>query len=114
MITGIFYQGVQLFTTTTISQAATGVITLQGYNFNLLDGVILSATNYYNLTALNAYHYITGFTRQSPISGGAIPYIVQDENNLTIALPTIWGACTATFIPFNSAGYSTSPLIIFV
>lgn len=105
MITSIAVNGVKLFSNFTITRGSSAIITLQGYNFTKLTGILLSATRpqfYASLTAINF------FTRQSGLTGELLTYTVLSDNAVELKLPIRDTQCTVQFIPFNAAGWSES------
>lgn len=103
-ISDMFYNGVQLFESITLSPGVTGNVLLKGNRFNDITSVLLSTNNssyYTNLTSIDT------FTRQTPISGQVVKYTVIDDNRMTVDMPSI-NSGSIRFIPFNLAGYSFS------
>ena len=105
-ITSLFYNGILLQNDLTISSSASGAIILNGSMFNHTQNILFSSNNdtvYDNLTT------ITGFTKQSDISGQVVPFSIVNENIITLDSPPITGG-KIRFIPFNKAGYDFSDL----
>lgn len=110
MITSIAYNGIKLYSELTIKANQLSAAQLQGYNFDKLLNVVLSANN---LAALPSLTCIDIFKRQPPISGALIEYIVLDKNNLLVKIPRLIEECKIQFIPYNVAGYSESSKTLF-
>ena len=82
-------------------------IDLKGTRFDLLDGLILSASNNDSLTGSEVFG---GFSRQADITGKKIDYTVNSGNSITLTLSTAdyTSSGNLAFVPYNSAGWSTS------
>jgi hypothetical protein len=89
----------------------TGNIILEGYNFDLLDGVLLSSNNstiYQSVTSIK----ILG-TQNTTISGQLLEFSVINKNILTFYVPALYPAfrspnALVVFVPFNKAGFATT------
>ncbi len=107
-VTGLFVNGVRLedplvYDTTPSNDLD---IKLQGMRFNLLDGLVLSASDTSSLTSVDVFDQ---FTRQGAISGQSIDYTVNSENSISVTLPVSDDFTgTFAFVPYNSAGWDTS------
>jgi len=107
-VTGLFVNGVRLedpivYDTTPSDDLD---IKLQGMRFNLLDGLVLSASDTSSLTSVDVFDQ---FTRQGAVSGQAIDYTVNSENSISVTLPVSDDFTgTFAFVPYNSAGWDTS------
>jgi hypothetical protein len=107
-VTGLFVNGVRLQEPIVYDTLPSDdlEISLEGMRFNLLDGLILSASNTNSLTSVDVFDQ---FTRQGAITGQQIDYTVNSENSISLTLPTsddLEG--TFAFVPYNSAGWDTS------
>ena len=107
-VTGLFVNGVRLedplvYDTTPSNDLE---IKLQGMRFNLLDGLVLSASDTSSLTSVDVFDQ---FTRQGAVSGQSIDYTVNSENSISVTLPVSDDFTgTFAFVPYNSAGWDTS------
>lgn len=107
-VTGLFVNGTRLqdplvYDTTPSNDLE---IKLEGMRFNLLDGLILSASDTSSLTSVSAFDQ---FTRQGPITGQPLDYTVNSENSISLTLPMSDDLVGSfAFVPYNSAGWDTS------
>jgi hypothetical protein len=107
----MFYNGVLVDYNIPLTPGLTGNIILEGYNFDLLDGVLLSSNNstvYQSLTSIK----ILG-TQNTVISGQLLDYSVINKNILTFNIPALYPAfrspnALVVFIPFNKVGFDTT------
>lgn len=105
MITSISVFGDKLYETVSVNTLKLSSVSLQGYNFDKLQGVVLSSTN---TSALPSLTSIEIFKRQPPISGYLSNYTVIDKNNLVVNIPRFLVNTQIQIVPFNIAGYSES------
>lgn len=107
-VTGLFVNGVRLQDPIVYDTAPANdlEIKLEGMRFNLLDGLILSASDTSSLTSVNV---IDQFTRQGAITGQSLDYTVNSENSISLTLPVSDDLVGSfAFVPYNSAGWDTS------
>ena len=106
-VTGLFVNGVRLQEPVLYDTLPPDdlEISLEGMRFNLLDGLILSASDTDSLASVDVFDE---FTRQGAISGQPINYTVNSENSLSLTLPVSALSGTFAFVPYNSAGWDTS------
>lgn len=111
-ITNMFYDGVLVDTNINITPGLTGNIILEGYNFDLLEGVLLSASNPTIFTSLTSIK-IQG-QQNTTITGQLITkYGIINKNIITFNIPKLFPPfrnpnIQLLFVPFNKAGYATS------
>lgn len=106
MITSIYYNGEKLYSDLTIDGGENGWITLLGYNFTNMAGLIASASDPTTFDSITA---VENFTRQSAISGKLITdYTILNDNTIVFRMPEVYTTSLISFIPFNVAGYSHS------
>jgi len=110
-ITNIFFNGFPANGSITLQPGVTANIILEGYSFNLIDGIMLSSNNltlFTNITAID----ILGNQMQT-ITGQLVPeYTVINKNVLTFNLPQLYPNfrnpnAILTFVPFNKAGFDS-------
>jgi hypothetical protein len=110
-VTNMFYNGVLVDNNIPLVPGLTGNIILEGYNFDLLDGVLLSSNNstiYQSVTSIK----ILG-TQNTTISGQLLEFSVINKNILTFYVPALYPAfrspnALVVFVPFNKAGFATT------
>ena len=107
-VTGLFVNGVRLQDPVVYDTLPSNdlEIKLEGMRFNLLDGLILSASDISSLTSVNVFDQ---FTRQGAITGQPLDYTVESENSISLTLPITNDLVGSfAFVPYNSAGWDTS------
>jgi hypothetical protein len=107
-VTGLFVNGVRLEDPLVYDTAPLNdlEISVEGMRFDLLDGLLLSASDTSSLTSVSAFDQ---FTRQGAITGQPLDYTVNSENSISLTLP-VPDSLTGTFafVPYNSAGWDTT------
>ena len=112
-ITDVFFKGVQLHEDLQfLSDEFNGPVQLNGYGFNNTQHVLLSSTDTTLFTTLTT---ISGFDRQSPITGILIPFNIVNDNTISLNLSARGNIESdddvfIRLIPFNNVGYSFSDL----
>ena len=110
-ITNMFYDGILIDDNINVNQGLSGSVILEGYNFDLLDGLLLSSNNpgiYTSLTAIK----ILG-AQNTTISGQLIDYSLINKNIITFKIPDLYPPflnpnAFLIFLPFNKVGYASS------
>jgi hypothetical protein len=107
-VTGLFVNGSRLQDPLVYDTAPLNdlEISVEGMRFDLLDGLLLSASDTSSLTSVSAFDQ---FTRQGAITGQPLDYTVNSENSISLTLP-VPDSLTGTFafVPYNSAGWDTT------
>lgn len=111
-ITNMYWDGSLASSNIVLTPGLTGVVVLEGYNFNLVDGIMLSSNNltlFADITSVNVFG-----TQVGSITGQLIDeYNVINKNIVLFTLPKLYPNfrypnAKLTIVPFNKAGYSTS------
>jgi len=111
-ITNMYYNGILVDNNVTITDSITATILLEGYNFKLMDGLLLSSNNvtlFSNLTSIS----IEG-TLNTTITGQLLKeYTVISDSVIIFNLPVLTPNfrnpyALLTFVPFNKAGFDTT------
>jgi len=112
-------------TYTTVTCGFSGVRIFEGYNFDSVQGVLLStfanedlaglnAVGTYALTGVSALSYLSGgATIDPPLSGvfltvgtSAATYTLNSYNSMSVTFPTISAPGIIDIIPINAAGFA--------
>ena len=107
-VTNLYYNGVLIDSNFTVVAGVTGQVLILGTNFNLIDGLLLSASNQSIFTSLTSI-YVQG-KDPGTITGQLLNnYVVRKNNSLIFNLPFLYPTLanpnvTLTFVPFNKAG----------
>jgi|APFre7841882654_1041346.scaffolds.fasta_scaffold02971_13 hypothetical protein len=111
-ITNMYFDGVLVDMNVTINYGVTANIILQGYNYTLLDGILLSSNNttlFTNLTSIQI-----GGKFNETITGQLLQnYTVINDSVLTFNLPSLTPDFRSSYallviVPFNQAGFDTT------
>lgn len=104
MITGVFYKGFRQFADVVVNTDGLSSVRLEGYNFNTVNGVMLSASSTTGLPLTSV-----SFPRQEAITGSLVNFTKVSQNFIDVQIPSdINVGASFQFIPFNIAGYSTT------
>jgi len=111
-ITNVFLNNIQLFSPGTILVNTSANVILEGYSFDYIDGIVLSASR--NRSYTQSLTTVEWFARdQQPIEGMLLnDYVVINKNIVSITTPPLKKPCTFILIPFNKAGYNTSKFVL--
>lgn len=111
-ITNMFYDTILVDNNISLLPGTSGSIILQGYSFDLLDGLLLSSNN---LTIFNSLTTINILGKQNTsITGQLIKdYVTLNDNIVTFILPPLYPNfrypnALLTLVPFNKAGYAST------
>lgn len=111
-ITNVFLNNVQLFSPGTVYLNTSASVILEGYSFNHLQGILLSASN--DRTYTQTTTSVNNFKRQpETIIGMPLNnYVVINDNIVSITTPPLKKTCRFILVPFNRAGYATSNYVL--
>jgi hypothetical protein len=111
-ITNVYFDSVLMDSNISLDGGKSGTVLLIGNNYNLLDGLLLSASNntlFPSVTSVNLKS-----TNNPVITGYRITdYTVIDKNFLTFKIPSLYPNfrypdATMVIVPYNQAGFVTS------
>jgi len=110
-VTNMYYNTKLVDNNVVLQPGEDGNILLEGYNFNLIDGLLLSSNNTTLFTDLTTID-IAG-RQGGSITGQLVDYTLVNNNILTFNLPSLYPSFRSPnalliFVPFNKAGYSTT------
>jgi len=111
-ITNMYYNGILVDGNVTITDSITATILLEGYNFKLMDGLLLSSNNVTLFSKLTSIK-IEGIL-DTTITGQLLDdYTVISDSVIIFNLPVLTPNfrnpyALLTFVPFNKAGFDTT------
>lgn len=115
LVTNMYWDSVLVDGNINLTPGLTGSVVLEGYNFDLMDGILLSSNSMSLFTSITSVSCLG--TQKQEISGYLInSFTVVNSNVVLFNMPALYPNfripnVTLTIVPFNKAGYaSTSDL----
>jgi hypothetical protein len=112
VVTNMYWDSVLVEGNINLTPGLTGSVVLEGYNFNLMDGILLSSNSLSLFTSITAVSCLG--TQKQEISGHLLnDYTIVNSNIVLFNMPPLYPNfripnVTLTIVPFNKAGYYTT------